>query len=151
MPLPATPDASSANMRRDVLWPLCCLGLLLGLLFLRSFDPSLVVFSNDGPLGMLSAVAEYPLSSLRGYWQDLNWIGIEQLPGFPTLGYCSVMLLGPVGHSKFVAPISLLVVGLSAWLCLYRMGFNRWVCLLGSIAAAFDMSVFSNTCWGLCG
>lgn len=151
MPLHATSDASSANMRRDVLWPVCCLGLLLVLLFLRSFDSRLAVFSNDGPLGQVSAAAEYALSNFRGYWQDLNWIGIEQLPAFPTLGYLSIVLFGPVGHGKFVAPISLLVLGLSAWLCLYRMGFNRWVCLLGSLAAAFDMSVFSNTCWGLCG
>jgi hypothetical protein len=150
MPANATARDSGARIP-EVLWPLCSLGLVLGLLFLRSLNPNLAVFSNDGPLGQISAQAAYALFNLRGYWQDLNWIGIEQLPGFPTLGNLFFLLLGPVGYSKWVVPFSLLVLGLSAWCCFYRLGFNRWVCLLGAFAAAFDMSVFSNSCWGLPG
>jgi hypothetical protein len=151
MPISATSPATMGNRRRDFWIAFACLAMVLAALFHRSFQSNMVVFSNDGPLGQINAQAEYALRNLRGYWQDLNWIGIAQLPGFPTIGYSVLMLLGVVGYSKFIAPLSLLILGLSAWFCFRRMGFVPWVCFLGALAAALDMTVFSISCWGLSG
>ncbi len=73
------------------------LAAILCLLFWRSFVPSQVPFSNDGPLGTVVAAQADPRTSWSGGWQDLNWIGSE----FPTpgpsvsFGFRMLIFLGP--------------------------------------------------------
>ncbi len=59
------------------------------------------------------------------------------------------MLLSPEIFLKIYAPFSLLFLGFSAWLFFRQLQFNRWVCVLGGLAAGLNMHFFSNACWGL--
>lgn len=119
------------------------------MLFRGSFEPGQVVFSNDGPLGAAVAQEGRGWYNLRGFWQDLNWIGIEQPGGILSSGYLLFATLGPVLVAKFIAPISLLLLGLCAWLAFRQWRFSPMVCLLVALAAALNSNAFSVSCWGL--
>src|SRR5256886_6086956 len=147
-----TSSATSAvPVRRDVLVLLLCLLPVLGILFHRSFLPEEVLFANDGPLGAVAAQAGHAWDNLRGVWQDLNWLGGRQPAGFLAIGYAIFACLGPLLYSKFIAPISLLVLGFGAWLFFRQLRFSPLACVLGSLAAALNTNAFSVSCWGLPG
>ncbi len=119
-------------------------------LFSPSLKPELVLFSNDGPLGIISSEAGALPGAFTGYWDDLNWIGKENPSALPDFS----MLLGllvdsSVRYSKVYAPVSLLFLGMAGWFLFRSLGFRPVVCLLGAIAFAFNMNAFSNACWGL--
>ena len=134
-----------------------CLAVLLGALFHSSFSPEKVLFSNDGPLGLVYAHADDPLGPFTGYWEDLFWVGAEQPSALPNLSAAIYLLIGPefqgregaVTFSKFYAAAALFVLGLCAWTFFRQLRFSPSVCLLASIAAVLNMNVFSNACWGL--
>src|SRR5213594_1389079 len=72
MPSTLAPDPSPAKLRRDLPILVVCLGGILLVLFHQSFNPKLVLFSNDGPLGSNHAQAHWMVSNFHGFWQDLN-------------------------------------------------------------------------------
>ncbi|PYK99879.1 MAG: hypothetical protein DME19_07090 [Verrucomicrobia bacterium] len=119
-----TSAAHAGPVSRDFLILLLSLLVILGALFHRSFRPEEVVFSNDGPLGAVAAQAGFAWKNLLGYWQDLNWLGGKQPAGFLAIGYAIFALVGPLLYAKFIAPISLLFLGLSAWLLFRQLGFS---------------------------
>lgn len=126
-------------------------GAVIGFLFRQSFSPDLVHFNNDGPLGAVMALADVAKSSFSGLWQPFNWVGGEMPAALPNLTMLTYFALGPIGFAKFYAPLSLLLLGLSAWYLFYRLRFSPTVCALGGLAAALNMNTFSNACWGLAG
>lgn len=69
---------------RDLAVVLVCLAVAVGFLFRDSFKSGMVLFSNDAPLGFISSATSQQASTvsgmMRGFWQDLNWIGIENPP-----------------------------------------------------------------------
>jgi len=151
MPANTTTPSTAGNGRRDFLVVFACLAVVLSALFYKSFFPNFVVFSNDGPLGAAQAQAASTWANFTGYWQDLNWLGGRAVGGFLALGNLLFATLGPVLFSKFVAPISLSLLGFSAWFCFRQFGFSPAVCVLGGLAAALNMNAFSVSCWGLAG
>ncbi|MDG1893007.1 MAG: YfhO family protein [Verrucomicrobiota bacterium] len=129
---------------------LLLIALPLVLLFRHGFSPELVLFSNDGPLGVISAEAGALPSAFFGYWHDLNWVGMENpsaLPDFSML--LGWMIANPVLFSKLYAPAALMFLGLSAWLMGRCLQWNPWICVLVGLAAALNSNAFSNACWGL--
>ena len=144
-------DTNSRSSGRDFFLAFLSLLAVLALLFHRSFLPGEVLFSNDGPLGAMKAQTIHSWDNLRGYWQDLNWLGGKQPGGFLSLGYLTFAVLGPVLVSKFMVPISLLLLGLSAWFFFRQMGFHPVACVLGGLAAALNTDAVSISCWGLPG
>jgi hypothetical protein len=68
---------------------------------------------------------------------------------FPSLTYLLLWTLKPLGFAKFYAPITLLVLGLSVWLCFRQLGFRPAVCVLGGIAGGLNGGYLSYACWGL--
>lgn len=134
---------------RGFVWTLVLLGGLLALLFSSVFQANQVLFANDGPLAANAAACRAFPAGFRGIWQDLNWLGGSGGSGFPDLTYLCLWLLQPVGFAKFYTPITLLTLGLSAWLFFRRSGFRPAVCLLGSLAAMLNSDFFSYACWGL--
>ncbi len=128
-----------------------CLVVILGALFARSFDPAWVVFSNDGPLGAARSQSDFHWGNFISFWLDLNWLGSRGLGAYLSPAYLLQGVLGPFGFAKFMVPLSLLLLGLSAWLCLREFGFGPAVCVLGGLAAALNMNAFSISCWGLSG
>src|SRR4051812_13952965 len=133
---------------------LLCLGLVLGFLFRQSFDERMVLFSNDAPLGLISSNAGVTASTwegiVSGFWQDLNWIGIEMPSVMPGLSWGMFQIFGtPVVNAKFHAPLSLFFMGFCAWFFFRTLGFRSVVCILGGIAAALNTDPFSHATWGL--
>ncbi len=124
-------------------------GVLVAL-FARAALPDYTVFSNDGPLGAISARFIAAPASFTGMWQDLNWVGTNGGALPPNLSGLLFWVLGPLGFSKIYAPFSLLFVGLSAWFCLRQFRFAPLACLLGGLAATLNADFFATACWGVC-
>ena len=132
-----------------------CLLVVLGFLFRESFDADKVLFSNDAPLGLISSQAGRDASSLlglkEGFWQDLNWIGIENPSVLLGPSCATHLVLGSdaVRTAKFATPVAFLFLGFAAWLLFRTLGFRQVVCVIGALAAALNMNSFSHGAWGL--
>lgn len=123
--------------------------VLLCLLFGRSFLPGYVHFSNDGPLGQQSAAWTSLPAGIFGVWNDLNHTGYGT-GAFPLDITCLLKsFLGPVGFSKFFAPISLAILGVGAWAFFRAMKLSPVACAAGAVAAALNSAFFSEACWGV--
>lgn len=123
--------------------------VVLGLIFRASLHPDYVIFSNDGPLGVMNADSfRYP-DILTGAWFDLNWLGYNGGAASPNITAALAMTLKPLAYAKFLAPISILFLGICAWIFFNRLGFSTGPAVLGGIAMALNSNIFSNVCWGL--
>lgn len=150
--------ATGVDSRRSV-WKELGLALLIllavfGALFSKSFKPEMVLFSNDAPLGLVSAQSGRQASTVEGlftgYWQDLNWLGIENPSVLPGLSFGLYLLFGdPVTNAKFYCPLALVFLGFSAWFFFRQCGFRNGVCILGGLAAALNSETLSHSTWGL--
>ena len=100
-------------------------------------------------MGALTAEQGLTLHGITGAWADLNWIGTRLASASPNLTTLLSLSLGPVAISKFYAPISLLILGFSAWFLFGQLGFAQPVRLLGALAVALNTDPFSYACWGL--
>lgn len=129
---------------------LLILALPLAVLFHSSFQSELVLFSNDGPLGVVSSQAASLPGTFFGYWNDLNWVGQEKPSAAPNFSQLLGSIVNDaVVYSKIKVPLSLLLLGFSGWLLFWQLGFHSTVCVLGAVAFALNMNFFSNACWGL--
>jgi hypothetical protein len=126
-----------------------CLLIVLGFLFRDGLRPGRTVFSNDGPLGAISAKCAAMPSSYHGYWQDLNWLGGAGPSASPDVSMTLGLVAGPLIFSKIYAPFALLFLGLSAWLCFRQWKLSPLACILGGIAASLNSGFFSTACWGV--
>jgi len=94
---PAT-SAAGANKtggRHPLLLTLLLLLLVLSVPFFRSFNPNYTLFSNDCPLGQMTAEQNRPPGTLFGSWSDLNWLGNEAINSSPTLSNLLLYLPTP--------------------------------------------------------
>jgi hypothetical protein len=122
---------------------------VLAVLFWRSFQPAWTQFANDGPLGaMMSDRARMP-GPFTGTWGDLNGCGIREPSAVPNVTFSSNWLLGALGFSKFYPPITLLILGVCAWICFRQLGLGSLASVLGGLAAAFSPDFFTVACWGV--
>ncbi|EEF60313.1 YfhO family protein [Pedosphaera parvula] len=131
------------------LFSFACLVLILGLLFHKSFEPGIIVHSNDGPLGAISSKSAAVPYVYSGFWQDLNWIGGPQPSATPSLSVTLDLIFGPYIFAKFYPAISLLILGVSAWLFFRQTKLAPMACLLGALAAALNSDYFSIANWGV--
>jgi hypothetical protein len=142
-----TPNAPAAAPRRDFLILLACLLGIMGVLFVNSFRPEMVCFNNDGPLGAnMAAQAKLP-DGFTGSWATSNWLGGES-SGAVNLPGVFIWLGGVLAYSKFLVPVSLIILGMSAWFFFRAIKLSPSACLLGGIAAALQSSSFAGACWG---
>ncbi len=125
------------------------LALLLALLFWRSFLPGYVHFSNDGPLGQQMVHWAHLPEAWVGQWCDLNDIGASG--GAYPMGVNALLhlILGPVGYSKFLAPIALFILGLGAWTFFRQLQLSPLAASLGALATALNSTFFASACWGV--
>jgi hypothetical protein len=152
----SAPPATALLPRLGVLARLRPIGPVLLILvavlcvsFLQSFLPDYTLFSNDGPLGRLMSQCQRLPQRFSGAWQDLNSIGYSQGAAWPNITSLLLLLLGPVGFSKFYAPIGLLILGLSAWCYFRQLGLTPLACVLGALASSLNSGFFSAACWGM--
>jgi len=126
--------------------------LLLLCLFHGVLLPGYIVFSNDGPLGVISAESSRLPEGFLGVWQDLNWLGASSPAAMPNFTQIFGTLAGdPALFSKVYAPVSLALLGFAAVFLCRRLGFAPQVSSLVGIAAALNSNFFSYACWGLPG
>ena len=140
---------STTGPRHPQIWVLLVLLGMLAVLFHEIFRQGYVMFSNDGPLGPLTAEMNSLPGSVKGLWQDQNWLGSESIAPPVSLSSLLRFLLGPVGFAKFVCPFAILVAGLGAFFCFRRLKLSPWACILGALAAAMNSDFFSTSCWGV--
>jgi hypothetical protein len=128
---------------------LACLVLVLGCLFYPSLAPNEIIFSNDNPLGAISARWYQPPACFVGLWDDMNVFGFAggSLPVSPT--YLTMWAIGPLLYAKFYVPLAIGFVGCAAWLCFRRLGLSPAACFLGGLAASLNSGFFSVACWGV--
>lgn len=123
--------------------------VVLSLLFFRGWLPGKLIFSNDGPLGAISAQYYDWWPALTGRWADLNWIGLNGGSQTPSISSTFGMILGPVLFSKFYAPFSLFLVGICAWFLFHELKFSKTACIIGGLAAALNSDFLTTACWGV--
>jgi len=140
-PLPPT-------KRPALLVPILLAGIL-AVLFCKSFLPDYVHFSNDGPLGQQNAACFRLPGTFTGIWNDLNNIGSNGGAFAPDLVSFIYWILGPVGYSKFLAPIALFILGLGAWAFFRQLKFSPLAAALGALAAALNSEFFATATWGV--
>jgi hypothetical protein len=126
-----------------------CLVVVVGSLFCLSFSPNEIIFSNDNPLGAISAKWYQPPQAFVGLWDDMNVFGFAggSLPVSVT--YLTMWLLKAVLYAKFYVPLAVGFVGCSAWLCFRRLGLAPEACFLGGLAACLNSGFVSAACWGV--
>ena len=122
--------------------------LLVALLY-PAFKSEMVQFSNNGPYGVISSDVWKLPGTFLGQWNDLNWLGNEDVAAPPNMTNLIRLLLGTLGFAKFDAFLATLFAGLCGGLFFRAIGGNTWVCVMGGIAVAFNSNNFSNACWGL--
>ncbi len=127
---------------------LTLLASLLALLFWRCFLPGHVLFSNERPFGLLKADWMRLPTGFTGRWADLNSLGFNAGAFEETISALLMWLLGPLGSSKFMAPISLCFLGMCAWFSFRRFGLTKPATLLAVLAATFNSVFVSASCWG---
>lgn len=123
--------------------------ILLGVSFHEGMGPNMVHFNNDAPYGMIKARESSALTGLTGYWENLNWVGIEQPSGQPELGNLYYALTGTELFCKTFPAFSLFFLGFAGWVLFRTLKFHPLVCFAGALAAAYNTNAFSNACWGL--
>jgi hypothetical protein len=136
-------------MARPWLWLILILGAILLVLFIQSFQPGEILFANDVTLGQMKAPPNRLPGAFAGTWHSGAWVGIEGVAVAPTVTALLTLLLSPEIFLKIYPPLSMLFLGFCAWVFFRQLQFNRWVCLLGGLAAGLNMHYFSLACWGL--
>lgn len=148
-PSSAAGAAVGPRSNRPLLWAVIIFGALLAFIFRNSFVPELTLFSNDGPLGAISADSGKLPTGFFGVWNDLNWVGTRGIGAAPNISSVLAWAAKPVLFSKVYPPVALFLVGLCAWFLFRQMQLAPAVCILGGLAAILNSSVFSIACWGL--
>ncbi len=127
---------------------LAVLGLSLGVLFSKSFEPHQILFDNDTPLGILKAEQGRLPDRFTGCWHDLGWLGGAGPTATPTMTSILGTIMPRELFLKIYPPFTLLFLGFSAWVFFRSLRLNPAVCVLGGVAAGLNMHFFSIACWG---
>src|ERR1035441_6021280 len=80
---------------------------VLGVLFARSFLPDYVLFSNDGPLGVMAGYEQAKWSNFKGNWTDLNSIGTQSVSSNLSISQAILLSLSTLAGAKFFTPLTL--------------------------------------------
>ncbi|MEN9675542.1 MAG: hypothetical protein RIS76_1438 [Verrucomicrobiota bacterium] len=141
---------SSSALTRGALAGIVLIAAALFWLWRESFLPQQMAFSNDAPLGFMTAYSEFRWGNLMGgSWVPLVWLGSPALPLQPSFTNLLYLFLGPVLFGKFIAPLSLLLLGVGAYVFGRAQGFARPVCVILGLAAALNTNFVSHAGWGL--
>ncbi len=150
-PAPARPDANESPVTS---WfgahlILVMLAGLLALLFWRSFVPRYVQFNNVDPLGVRHAEWMRLPSGWLGRWDDLNSLGFNGGSFGESISTLMLWVLGPLGASKFLAPVILCILGMCGWFSFRRLRLAPFATFVGALGVTLTSCFFSTACWGV--
>lgn len=143
-------SASKQNKQRGGLFVLLLvLGGALAVLCHDAFLPHRVHWANDVPLGAMLDPSDRLPGTFAGHWSTLYWIGGAVSSSSPAISTLLQMIFPPTIYLKIFMPLSMLFLGLGAWLFFRQSGFAPPVCVVGALGAGLNMHYFSNGSWGL--
>ena len=141
--------AKPGGRARHWLLLLALLGGALAVLCHDGFKPHHVMWANDTALGALDASCARLPATYTGVWLDLNWIGVKEPSSSPTLATLLATFISPELYLKIFAPLTMLLLGFSAWVLFRQLKFAPMVCVVGGLGAGLNMHCFSDASWGL--
>ena len=142
--------SDAPNVNRGGFWFAALLmAFILVMLFHKAFTADHTVFSNDGPLGLISAESSTLPEGYFGVWSDLHWLGSRGIGASPTISSVLAWITGPLVFSKVYPAVALFVLGLTTWLLFRNLGFSHLTCIIGGLASILNTSALSIACWGL--
>lgn len=145
-------DQSAAKQNKQkgsLLALLIALGGALAVLCHQGFLPHQVFWANDVPLGAMLDASDSVPGTFTGHWGTLYWIGGSAASASPSFSTLLQTIFPPGIYLKIYAPLTMLFLGVGAWLFFRQLGFAPPVCVVGGLGAGLNMHFFSNACWGL--
>ncbi|MGA2541328.1 MAG: hypothetical protein ABSG78_07165 [Verrucomicrobiota bacterium] len=144
-------DEMETGVKRKGQWLvlLVLLGGALAVLCHDGFKPYHVMWANDTALGAIKATSARLPDTYTGHWIDGNWIGIKDPASSPTVDGILLTFIPVEWFYKTFAPLSMLLLGFSAWVMFRQLKFAPMVCVVGGLAAGLNMHCWSNATWGL--
>ncbi len=128
---------------------LVLLGAALAVVCREGFLPHRIMWANDSPLGQIKSLSARLPDTFTGHWGADYWIGTEIPSSSPTLATLLATVISPELYMKIFTPLTMLLLGFSAWLLFRQLRFAPPACVLGGLAAGLNMHFFSVACWGL--
>jgi hypothetical protein len=128
---------------------LVLLGGALAVLCHDAFRPYDVMWANDSALGALDASSARLPDTFTGHWVDGNWIGFKDPSSSPTVATLLATVISPEMYLKIFAPLTMLLLGFSAFVMFRQWKFSPMVCVVGGLAAGLNMHCWSNATWGV--
>jgi hypothetical protein len=142
------PDGRSSVASHGLWVLLGSLVFVFGLLFHKSLFPQQILFNNDNPYGSWVQEGFSLPQAFTGTWLGLNWLGFSGGGLPPSLYPLALWVGGALNYAKFWQPVSLMLLGLSAWYYCRKQGLSPAACVLVGLAASLHSDFFSTTCWG---
>ncbi len=144
-------NAIGTGLKRHAHWLLllALLGGALAVLCHDGFKPYHVMWANDSALGALKTASARLPDTYTGAWIEGNWIGIKEPSSSPTLATILATFISPEMFLKIFAPLTMLLLGFSAWVMFRQLKFAPMVCVVGGLAAGLNMHCWSNATWGV--
>jgi hypothetical protein len=134
---------------RSLLVLLAVLFGALSVVCYQAYLPHDIMWANDTQLGPLKSSSAKALDSYTGHWMDHWWIGIGIPNNSPSFSNMLATVVSPETFLKIFTPLTMLLLGFSAWLLFRQLKFAPMVCVLGGVAAGLNMHCFSIASWGL--
>jgi len=128
---------------------LALLGGAMALLCHQAFQSHWMMWANDSQLGAIKSSSARLPDTYFGHWLDHWWIGMDIPASSPTLATILATFISPEVYLAIFTPLTMLLLGFSAWVLFRQLKFAPMVCVLGALAAGLNMHCFSNACWGL--
>ena len=125
------------------------LGGAMAVLCHQAFQAHWVMWANDSQLGAIKATSARLPDTYFGHWLDHWWIGMDVPASSPTLATILATIISPELYLAIFTPLTMMLLGFSAWVLFRQLKFSPMVCVLGALAAGLNMHCFSNACWGL--
>ncbi|HEY2953222.1 MAG TPA: hypothetical protein VGK40_11590 [Verrucomicrobiae bacterium] len=139
------------SLRLQTLLAALGLSLLVLLVFHRSAEANIALFSNDGPLGAQATAAMAMPAGFTGVWFDIYWLGANY--GVFPLSFGGIMMsfLNPVTFSKWLIPICILFAGVAGLIWARQNKLSPLLAAVLGVAAMLNSNPFSTGAWGLGG
>jgi hypothetical protein len=128
---------------------LVLLGGALAVLCHDAFKPYDVMWANDSALGALDASSARLPDTFTGHWVDGNWVGFKDPSSSPTIATLLATVLSPEMYLKIFTPLTMLLLGFSAFVMFRQWKFSPMVCVVGGLASGLNMHCWSNATWGV--